>query len=208
MRAKLAALCGFAAVAMAIATPLAGGALRPGYLHLTQFISELGEMGAEHGAQISAFGFAPTGVLVLLFLALAAPSLPRTRRATLGLLAFAAVGVAYLVAAVARCDAGCPSTGSPSQTVHNLFGALEYVGAVAGLLLLASAFDASPTWRSMAPATVVCAVLVGVGFGLLLVPSLLPLRGLLQRVAEVGVFGWIALTSVALLRDKVDAQSS
>lgn len=202
MRAKLAALCGFAAVAIAIATPLVGGSLRPGYMQTTQFISELGEKGAEHGASISLLGFAPTGVLVLLFLALAAPALPRTRRATFGLLAFAAVGAAYLVAAVARCDAGCPSTGSTSQTVHNLFGVLEYVGALAGLLLLASALDASPAWRSLAPATVVCAVLVGVGFGLLLVPSLLPLRGLLQRVAEVGVFGWIALASVALLRNE------
>lgn len=206
MRAKLAALCGFVAVALAIATPLAGGALRPGYMHATQFISELGETGAEHGALISAFGFAPTGVFVLLFLALAAPSLPRTRRATLGLVAFAAVGVAYLVSSVARCDAGCPTTGSPAQTTHNLFGVLEYVGALAGLLLLASAFDRSPAWRSTAPATVACAVLVGVGFGLLLVPSLLPLRGLLQRVAEVGVFGWIALASVALLRNESTPQ--
>jgi hypothetical protein len=70
------------------------------------------------------------------------------------------------------------------------------------VLLLAPVFAESPSWRSLAPATVVCAVAVGVGFALLLVPSLLPVRGVSQRIAELGVFAWIALASAALARSR------
>jgi len=208
VRRRSAALCGLAAVAIAVATPLLGGAARPGYAHTSQFISELGERGAEYGGLVSALGFAPTGLLVLLFLAFAAPAFPRSWRTAIGLLGFAAVGVAYLVASIARCDAGCPSKGSTAQTVHNLFGALEYIGAFAGLLLLASAFATAPAWRSLAAATRVCAIAVGAGFALAVVPSLAPLRGISQRLAEAGIFLWIALVATALLRTQDGRQPS
>lgn len=200
MSAAAAARCGFAAVLFAIATPVLGAAARPGYSHASQFISELGESGAPNGAWISVAGFAPTGVFVLLFLAFAAPSFPRDRRTAIGLLCFAAVGVAYLVAAVARCDAGCPTTGSLAQSVHTLFGVLEYVGALVGLLLLAAAFRRSARWGSLLPACIGAALLVAIGFAGMLDASLAAQRGVFQRVAEFGVFGWITWTSAALLR--------
>lgn len=200
-RRRAAALCGFAAVAFAFGTAIIGAAARPGYSHRSQFISELGESGAADGLLVSAAGFAPTGLLVLLFLAFLAPQLPRSWRTTIGLLAFGAVGVAYVVSAMARCDAGCPATGSLSQSVHNLFGALEYVGAFIGLVLLGGVFHQSATWRSFAPLSFACAALVGVGFVGILVPPLAPVRGASQRVAEAGIFLWVVLVSVALLAD-------
>lgn len=201
-RDRIAALCGFAAIAFALVTALAGGAARPGYSHVTQYISELGESGAVHGGLVSALGFAPTGIAVLLFLTFAAPSMPRVRGTALGLACFAGVGAAYVAAALARCDAGCPSTGAISarQAFHNAFGVFEYAGAFAGLLLLGAAFRRSETWRGSARATFFCAGLVGVGFAAMLMPSLAPVRGVAQRVAELGVFGWIAIIAVALLR--------
>jgi len=188
-------------VAFACGTPILGAAVRPGYSHATQFISELGERGSANGGWISAAGFAPTGLCLLVFLALAAPLLPSSRRKTAGVLCFGAAGVAYVVTAVARCDAGCPSTGSLSQSVHNLFGVLEYVGAFSGLLLLGSAFAHSDRWRSLAWLCVLCAVLVGLGFAAVGVPSLAPVRGVSQRIAETGVFLWVGSVSSALLRN-------
>lgn len=197
---RIAGLCGLVAIGCALGTTVLGAAARPGYSHVAQFISELGEAGAPHGLPISLFGFGPTGLATLAFLALAAPAFPGDRKATAGLWAFGAVGVAYLVAAIARCDPGCPAAGSATQTVHNVFGVLEYVGACSGLVLLSSACRADPRWRPLAPLALACAVIVGVGFAGVLLPGLAGIRGLSQRVAEIGIFLWIGMVSVAFLR--------
>jgi Protein of unknown function (DUF998) len=146
---------------------------------------------------VSAAGFAPTGALVLAFLALAAPYLPRSWWSASA--CFGAVGAGYLVSAVARCDPGCPAAGSLSQSVHNLFGALEYVGAFAALLLFAGAFRRSDPWRPLWPVCVLCAALVGLGFAGVVAPSLAALRGASQRIAEAGIFGFVAVVALALL---------
>jgi hypothetical protein len=182
-----------------LATTVLGAGARPGYSHASQFISELGERGSPHGGLVSAAGFAPIGGLVLAFLALAAPHFPRSRWSASGILCFGAVGAAYLASAVARCDPGCPAAGSLSQSVHNLFGGLEYVGALAALLLFAGAFRRSDPWRPLWPLCALCAVLVGLGFAGVLAPSLAALRGASQRIAEAGIFGFVAAVALALL---------
>jgi hypothetical protein len=132
--------------------------------------------------------------------AFAAAALPASRRAMLGVVCLGAVGAAYLVSSIAPCDPGCPSAGSLSQSVHNLFGLLEYLGAIAGLLLLRPVLWASERWRPLAAAAAPAAALVAIGFLGLFVPSLAPYRGASQRVAELAIFLWIALASAILLR--------
>jgi Protein of unknown function (DUF998) len=128
VRRSPAALAGISAAALALGVALVGGGLRPGYSHVSQFISELGESGAVGGSWVSLLGFAPIGILVLAFLALAAPELPASRRRTPALVCLGANGAAYLVASLARCEPGCPSSGSLSQSLHNLFGLFELAG--------------------------------------------------------------------------------
>ncbi len=195
-RRRAAAACGLAAAAWAFAVPGVAACASAPYSHASQFISELGAHGAVHGALVSLAGFAPTGVLVLAFLALADGLLPGARRVRAGLACLGAVGLAYLVSAVFRCDPGCPSAGSLAQSIHNAFGLLEYVGASAGLLLLAPALGS----RACAAA----ALGVALGLAAMLTPSLEPLRGISQRVAEASIFGWIAITSVHWLQLEAD----
>ena len=187
------------AAALALIVPVAAGHVEPGYSHRAQFISELGAQGAANGALVSLAGFGSIGALVLAFLALAYGSFPPARRtvATLGL---AMVGAGYLISAVFRCDAGCPSTGSASQVLHNAFGLLEYLGAMVGFALLRMPFRESTRWRALAPVCTVAAVVVGVAFVAMLTPALTPVRGVSQRVAEIAIFGWIAIVSAFLRR--------
>ena len=194
-RRALAASCGLLAAALALIVPLVAGRLEPGYSHRAQFISELGAQGAAHGAVVSVAGFGTIGVLVLAFLVLAHRAFPATRRTTAGIFGVALVGVAYLIAAVFRCDAGCPAEGSLSQLLHNGFGLLEYVGAVVGFALLASAFSVSARWRPFSRLSAGCALVVAVALVAMLTPALAPERGISQRVAEVAIFGWIAVVA-------------
>jgi hypothetical protein len=192
-RRALARAFGASAVALALAVPLLGARCEPAYSHCAQFISELGARGARCGELVSLTGFAPTGALVLAFSFAAAPLLPRSRAASAGLAGLACVGAGYLLSAVFPCDPGCPSTGSPSQAIHNLAGLVEYAGASFGLCALAIALRRAPEWRALSRAAAICAVAVAAGFGAMLEPSFAAERGLAQRIAEAGAFGWIAL---------------
>lgn len=199
-RRTLAALCGLAAAALALLVPLLGGAAEPGYSHAAQYISELGAAGATHAGIVSLLGFAPIGALVLGFLCLVSPSLPRGPATRVGLVCFSTVGVAYLVASVFPCDAGCPPSGSAAQMLHSLAGILEYVGAVAAMRFLALAFRGDPTWRPLAPLCLVVALVVGLAFVAMLAQELAAYRGLSQRLAEAAIFLWIAGVSAFVLR--------
>jgi hypothetical membrane protein len=198
--ARAAAFAGLGAFGFALGVPLIGAALRPGYSHVSQYISELGESGAAGGTWVSLLGFAPTGLLALAFFALGSRHFPASRRSNAGLICLSAVGAAYLVTSVARCEPGCESTGSLSQSVHNLAGLFEYLGALVGLALLVPAFGGSPRWRALAPACALAALFVALGFAGMLTPPLASLRGVSQRIAEAAIFLWIARVSVFLLR--------
>lgn len=200
IRCRAAASSGLAAAVLALLVPVVGAGGEPGYSHVEQYISELGAVGAANATWVSAAGFAPIGGLVLAFLVFASGAFPRSRRTTAGVFCLGAVGGGYLVSAVFPCDAGCPSSGSFSQSIHNVFGLLEYAGALAGLLLLAAAFRRSPAWRRLATPSVLAAGFVAVGFFAMLVPEFESFRGLSQRIAEGAIFSWIAGTSVFLLR--------
>lgn len=195
-----AALSGVAAALLALAVALAAPLGRPAYSHVSQYISELGETGAPNAVWVR-IGFALIGLCALTFVASARRILPASRRTTAGLLCLAAVGAAYLVSALAPCDAGCPAVGSVAQSVHNLFGMLEYVGGVAGLLLLSAAVD-----RRLAMLCRVAALLVAIGFAGMLLPSLATVRGVAQRVAEVALFGCFAAIGVGGARSAAARQ--
>ncbi|HVH07348.1 MAG TPA: DUF998 domain-containing protein [Myxococcota bacterium] len=190
-RRRFASEAGLGAALLALAVTVLGDLARPGYDAATQYISELGELGAAHGPLVSLGGFLPIGVLVLAFLALAAPELAPTRGTKAALAGIGCVGVAYVVAAFARCEPGCPADGPPRQLLHNAFGLLEYLGGGLGLALLGVSFRARPEWRSFVVPTLVAAAVVLVPFA---VPGLADAigRGFLQRLMDGALFAWIA----------------
>lgn len=158
------------------------GFRRPGYSHLRHTISELGEDGAPNRRAVSWGLFFPVGVGLLLGALLA--HVPALR----GLLL--CLGIGYLVAAVFPCDVGSPSSGSAKQAVHNLGGAVEYIG---GIFFLHQAQSAL-LFQEVVSATVQLGLLTGCLLALS-VPGF-PGRGLVQRVAEVLLFGqalWLSI---------------
>lgn len=199
LRHVAAASCGLGAAALALLVPILGGDAEPGYSHASQYISELGASGAANAGLVSAAGFAPIGALTLGFLAFASGLFPRSRRAFAGALCLSAVGAAYLAAAAFPCDAGCPGSGSRSQSIHNAFGLLEYAGGVVGLVLLGSVFRTNAQWRTLSPLSFGCALVVGAGLSAMSIPQLEVVRGLSQRVAEAAIFVWVAAVSAFLL---------
>lgn len=161
------------------------GRRKAGYSHLRHTISEIGETGSGT-ARMAAYGlFLPVGLMLL-----AVAWMVRAIAADAALLALC-IALGYLGAAAFPCDPGSPASGSARQGMHNLFGAIEYLGGALALMKLAG--SAGQPFR-------LAAFLV---FGAAIALTVLPsggVRGLIQRVAESTLFGALALALAGAVR--------
>lgn len=159
-----------------------GAAIKPGYSSVSQFISELNATGTAHAEALGLFGFLPVGLLFAAFLWRATPVAAVEGTSRIGWLLLWSQPVAFISVFLAPCDAGCPDSGSLSQSVHNALGLLTYFAGATGLFLVASA----PVLRGSGGRTFLR--FTGIAFVVLFVVMLMPevagVRGLLQRVAD------------------------
>ena len=193
---RIGSYAGLLAALWALLVTVIGGAFSPGYSHASQYISELGARGAPFQNIVNFGGFLPTGMAVLVFLIAGRRYLAPSPLSKLGVFLLFGVSAGYTVAAFAPCDPGCPSVGSEVQALHNLGGLLEYLGGSFGLLILGYSY------RHLRPQLSIMSIRVAfiVLLSFFLMATMGDLRGLWQRVAEVGLFSWIAYVSVASLR--------
>lgn len=150
---------------------------KAGYSHLKHTISEIGETGTIH-QRFVAFGlFLPVGLLLLVVAYLARSASPAVAALAL------CIAVGYLGAALFPCDPGSPLYGSTRQAVHNLAGAVEYFGG--GFALMTIARDLGQPFKLAG------FIVLGTAVALSVMPS--SGRGILQRVAEISLFGCLGL---------------
>lgn len=170
--------------AFGLLAPLAFGFTVTGYDPVRQYISELGAAGMPQAALVNYGIFLPTAILAAVTVVAIARRVARAQRVPVLLLLAVAVG--NLGAAFVPCDAGCPAVGSPQQGWHNLIGLLQYgVGGVA--LCWLGRWQPRYVWAG--GVVLACLFLMG-GAGA-------AVRGLLQRVAEVCLFGAMPLLAVS-----------
>jgi hypothetical protein len=119
---------------MVLLDPLYFASLRPGYSHISNTISELGETGASRAHQVAFVFFLPVGLLVWLALWLVHREAPN-RQASLILAAMSCLGTGYAMSAFFPCDPGAPLFGSWRTQAHNVVGFIDYEGTGIGFLL-------------------------------------------------------------------------
>ncbi|HEX7046613.1 MAG TPA: DUF998 domain-containing protein [Gammaproteobacteria bacterium] len=169
---------------------------RPGYSHIRQTISELGETGAPDAKKVAIFAFAPAGHTIWLFVAALAFAVPQLSEGP-GLWLFALLGAAYVGAAMFPCDPGAPLWGTWRNNLHNLLAGIGYLGAIAGMIELGRAMEDVPVLQSIAEFSQLMGQATLFGVFLLSFPS--PIRGLIQRIVEAVFYGWMLLVAVTLL---------
>jgi len=181
-RVKLSRALAVATVLFAVAFYMVGAAIKPGYSQAASFISELNATGTPWARELGLFGFLPLGGLFAAFL-LAAHGVARVHGASLaGFLLLWSQPVAFFGAAIAPCDPGCPIGGSVLQQAHDLLGLATYVLGGIGFFLLSYAPDLSTRGRWYLRGVAVAWLAL---FSVMLAPDLAPIRGLLQRFADV-----------------------
>jgi hypothetical protein len=168
------------------------GSRKPGYSHIRDTISELGETGSPVGGVVSYVGFIAIGVLLWLFLIVAEATVPSEAAEPFWMLSL--VGAGYVGGGIFRCDPGAPPFGSWQNGLHNLFGFGEYAGAAGGFAMLKESDYWLPLSSVMEYAGGLVAVcLLGISF-----PN--PFRGLIQRVAETTIFAGIVVIGIWVYR--------
>jgi hypothetical protein len=177
------------AAAMALLGTLHFASLRPGYSHISKMISELGETGAPQ-AHLVAFGFfLPVGLIVWRALWLVHRHRPG-QDTSLVLLPLSGLGAGYVLAAFFPCDPGGPLFGSWRTLVHNTAGLIDYGGTAFGFLLFCR-YCARQKMRPQAVAFRIAAALGFLATVLLGLPPAFPVRGAVQRVAELIQFAGV-----------------
>jgi len=150
---------------------------KPGYSHWRHTISELGEIGAVDQQRVAWGLFMPIGVAFLLEAWLLRSTAPAGSAVCL------CIAVGYLIATAFPCDPGSPISGSARQAVHNLGGAVEYIGGGFALLASAETFGLQ--------ARIAGFLVLAVAVALTILPQHAP-RGLVQRLGEIVLFGSVA----------------
>jgi hypothetical membrane protein len=188
------------AALMVLVETLYFASLRPGYSHISNTISELGETGAPHAERVSFGFFLPVGLLVWLALWLVCREAP-DRYAAFALIAIACLGAGYVAAAFFPCDPGAPLFGTWRTQIHNVVGFIDYAGTGIGFLLISRHFAGrDATFQTIA--FLVAGLLVLMCVALLSVKATFPVRGAIQRVAEIIQFTGVFFVCYSLSKKK------
>jgi len=162
-----------------------GATIKPGYSSVSSFISELNATDTAWASALGYLGFIPLGILFAMFL-ITAHSLAQVEGASkLGWWLLWSQPIAFIGVALAPCDAGCPLGGSLSQDIHDILGVVTYFSAGIGLLLLSRAKILSIRSYWARYILLISGISFFVIFVVMLLPDVAPIRGLLQRIADL-----------------------
>ena len=199
---RILSLGGVLGPALFTAVVILCGALRPGYSHVGQFISELGASGTPHAMLMNVGGFIPAGLLLAGFGVATGRLLKGGARAAIASGLVTLFGLGVVVAGVYSCDLGCPQP--PSSTaglIHDRVSVAAFLAGIVGVGLWALEFrrltSFSDLWRYAALSSVAALCLF-----IALAASLQTrvITGLLQRLLLGTLFLWCGKVSLRLLR--------
>lgn len=146
-------LCGLLAPILWAAAIIIAGELRPGFDHIDQYISELGERGSSTEVFMRYGGFVTTGAMhvgfAAAFYALLHRSTEHPRLTLLVAVLIALDGIGRIGAGIFACELGCAAPGIISQRLHGLSATIAFLAIAAAALLGAILFRHSRELRPL-----------------------------------------------------------
>jgi hypothetical protein len=218
---RLLVACGAIGPILFIIVFLIEGATRPGYSAWRNFVSDL-SLSSQGWMQIA--NFLICGVFMLCFALGLRQVLRSGKGAVWGPLLLGIFGLSLIIAGLFVTD---PSLGyyppGTSSSIHTLHGTVHGANAplafgslTIAIFVLARRFASDPAWRGWALYSLITGILfVGFFIACLVVAQLdqsgvLPNSptGLLERIAIIIGWGWLALVAIRLLRQMRSSVSS
>ncbi len=195
----LTALGVIVAVILYIFTVIVLGSLRPGYNHLTQYISELGEVGASNAIILNSV-LILDGLLIIAFAFGLHRGISEGKRSWIGPALVAVFGVGLVGGGIFPCGPGCAP--ESSQTImHNLAGFPALVAIIFAPLIISRRLKRDSRWKGYDTFSLVIGIaaipLIIANFTVF--PSI-GFAGLGQRLVLVVQLGWYIVMAIGLLR--------
>ena len=195
------ALCGIAAPILFAILVTVGGSISEGYSHVTQTVSELGGIEAEHPL-LQNINFFVVGVL---FIALAFGLHRGIGGGRGSILGPVLIGVFAISSAIGNgllpCDLSCKSE-SLTGSMHIVTGLGGFLAAIAGIFVISRRLKGDPHWHSffrfsrIASMVTLASLLIWIGVGE--AAELGSVRGVLQRVFIAVLFTWTEVMAIRL----------
>ncbi|HEX8072657.1 MAG TPA: DUF998 domain-containing protein [Pyrinomonadaceae bacterium] len=133
---KVGILCGVLAPVLWAASIIICASVRPGYSHLTQYISELGERGSSTELLMRYAGFVPTGLMHVAFAAALYAAFRGYRLAPVAAALLALNGLGRVAAGLFPCEAGCAGPRVLlSQRLHSLAAGVGFLALIGAAIL-------------------------------------------------------------------------
>lgn len=175
--------------------------LRPGYSHISQFISELGASNTPNANLMNYAGFIPNGILLSSFGISLFVLLPRSTIKNIGSSLIILFGFGVFLAGIFSCDPGCPLEGSDEAKLHDNISAIAFISAIIGSGLLGISFRKLPAWRSLFVYSLATSVLSLV-FLISMINSfdLRIYTGVWQRMMLLTLFIWCSIVGARTFR--------
>jgi len=196
---RLLAVCGILGPILYTIVLIIVGLLRPSYNHVTQYMSELGEVGGPHAIIMNIAGFFMLGLLMIAFASGLHRGISERRGSKLGPALIAVAGAGAALIAIFPVN---PSSVNPPLTgmMHGVSAMTLGVGMTLAPFAIANRLKHDQRWkgyRSYSLATGVVTAVAGFIFF-----SIHPegWMGLLQRVALGVPLLWMEVMAIRLLR--------
>lgn len=203
--------CGVLAPLLWAATIIVVGELRPGFDHVGQYISELGERGSPHAGFMRYGGFVASGLLHIAYAAAFYATLVRlTGRQRLSLLVAALIvlnGLGRIGAGLFACAPGCAAPDVFEQRLHSLSATVAFLAIAAAALLGGLLFRHARDLRGLAPYSLATGI-AGLLFLGLMSAGEVGRVGLHERLASGVLSLWILLTALRLAAGERDLADS
>ncbi len=192
---RIGALAGIGGAVFYVMVVAITGYLTPVYDPLTQWISELGAVGAPYTTLFNVLGPGVFGLLSVVF----ALGLWKALRG--GLLAFAAAflvaisGFASILEGVFPCDPGCIAV-TTAGSLHLAIGLVPLLGMLGAMEIFAFLVRKNPAWPwffAFSHAMVVLTVIFAIAFS-----SGATLDGLYQRIMIGAILVWVVVISARM----------
>jgi hypothetical membrane protein len=192
---RYSAVSGIAAPVIFTLTVCVLGLIQPGYSHLSQLMSELGETGAPYAIIMNVIGFGLFGILIVGFAPGLYFALGQRRTAFAGAVFILAAGLAFIMMAFLPCDTACVPVTTAGR-MHLVLGLVAIVAAVLAAGILAFAMREDTHWHGFWIYSLASGLLV-----LLILPLFLSVQGyegLFQRLMVAVILVWIEVIAIRL----------
>lgn len=192
---RLLPLSGVCAPVIYACVVLVTGFLRPGYSHVAQSLSELGEAGAPYALVMNGAGFMILGVLLILFACALHRGIPDGSRAGPAFVVLS--GFSLVLVSLFPCDPGCVDI-TVTGEIHSITATVSAVTMICAILFTSPRLYTKDKWKKYGKFSLATGVLTGIISLCMFSPGFENYAGLIQRVSMGLGLLWVEVIGMKL----------